>query len=394
MTNQSTFDSGEATVLAGVQAAVSGDPEARFIQTAIDYYNDCIATRGPRGFPQEQCLLLVYSDSPDQDPGLPVPGDCEERRLPATHTYCEGAASATVNLFRIRQLKTAFATVQDALLFIEQHLEPKRTFALLLFGQSRVLVHQRGVDIPTWVNKPDSYRILRQDPLQATPALIAAQLDDFHKDSLQFLPGATARVVWDLRQLTPTLLPDAERRVQSALLMYLKGIYKYTCAFVDEEIPNNGGRVDIRIARADPKAPGRIITMIELKVLYPHKSDNENEVWGLEGIEQARRYKEKNLDTDEAFACIYDARPDKGYSLPKLLPQAQAVGIVLKHHPMETPKPKMPKPPVTAATGKSAATKRSPAAGKTAKNAVAKRSPATRVNLKASAEKKSGSTKS
>ena len=364
MTTQTAFDPNDTKVLAGVQTAVSGTAETRFIQTTIDYYNDCIAARGPQGFPQEQCLLLVYADSPDLDPGLPVSGNCDVRRRSATHTFCEGAASTTENLFRLRQLKTAFVDIDDALQFIEQHLDPKRTFALLLFGQSRALVHQSGVDIAAWVNKPDVYKIQRLDPLLATPALIEAQLDDFHKDSLQFLPGRTARHLWDFKQLTPTLMPEAELKVQSALMEHLKGIYKYTVASVDEEIPNNGGRVDIRISRPNQTSNGRVVTMVELKVLYPYKSDNANEAWGLEGIEQARLYKDANLDTDAAFACIYDARPNKTSSLPKLLPEATKVGVVLKHHLMDTPPiktPKAPKTPVASSVAKKAAAKKAPA---------------------------------
>jgi len=51
-----------------------------------------------------------------------------------------------------------------------------------------------------------------------------------------------------------------------------------------------------------------------------------------------------NLDTNEAFACIYDARPDKKSDLPALKPRAHSVGIVLKLHPMETPPLRPPKP--------------------------------------------------
>ena len=115
--------------------------------------------------------------------------------------------------------------------------------------------------------------------------------------------------------------------------------------------PSRGGRVDVRIARATSHAvPKRRVTMIELKVLYPHKSDKDNELWGLDGIEQARRYKNTNPDTDEAFACVYDARPNKANMLPLLGPQALADKVVLKHHLMDTPPTKRPKTPKAGAS--------------------------------------------
>ncbi|MGN7875665.1 hypothetical protein ACTJKJ_19080 [Roseateles sp. 22389] len=326
------------------------------MQALLGYFNDWIEANeksiAAGRIHLNQALLVMYSESPRVDSGLPAsvckhPVDV----FPASHTLCDGIAVAVENLSEVVKMKTSFeGGADEAFAFIKEHIGSDRTFALLMMAQERMFVHDAGVDINEWAKEPRAINLKRLSPASITPALIDEQLNEFHIDALATHRCRTARLMWNITEQPSVLNPQPELHVQSGLLTWFSGIYRYSVTFVDEEVTLAGGRVDIRIARAN-QAKRRVITMIELKVLKPDDSPTDNLKWAHKGIQQAHDYKTKTRDTDAAFACIYDARRDKGDPMPSLAPDAAEKGVLLKVLPMAVPKAKKPRKPKSVPSG-------------------------------------------
>ncbi len=335
--------------IAGLDAGlplVSGPPEERFFQGLVDYFIRWLrahSTSIAAGLiKRDQALLMLYSESPKLEPGLPASVNTQPTEVySALLMVDEGVAVAGENLSEVIQYLPDFKNgATEAYKFARDHLKADQTFALLLFGQSRMLVHDKGIEIDDWIRDPRVVEIKQLDASLITPAQIEEELNTFHKVQLESYRGTQARLMWQIFEepKKSVLGPKPELHVQSAMLTHFRGIYRGKNALVDEEVTLNEGRVDLRIARFDP-ASNEVITMIELKVLKPDKNDADNLEWAHKGIEQAYGYK-KTISTDAAFACIYDARRSKIDSMPTLQPDADAKGVILKLHAMEVPWPR------------------------------------------------------
>lgn len=344
--------------LEGLESGLSqvyGKAHERFFQHLVDYFTAWLASNASLiakdKVPPDRVLLVVFSESPDLEfERIAGSGVAPVEVFAATHTLSDGVAVAVENLSKVFHAVPEFkGGANEAFTFVRKRLDADQAFALLMLGQDRMLVHEAGVAIDDWLRSPRVIPLSQLSETLITPDLIDEQLDEFHADALASYRGTTARLMWQISE-EPTLSvlgPSPELHVQSALLTYFRGVYRKTVAFADEEVALSEGRVDIRIARAD-KVKGRAITMVELKVLDPKGSDNENLKWAHKGIKQAHGYK-KTRDTDAAFACVYDARRDKSNTMPTLAADADEKGVRLKVHPMEVPKPR---PAKKAGTGK------------------------------------------
>lgn len=360
MPRQSGLQRSDFKGLARNLVQVSGTPQDRFLQALLGYFNEWIEANersiSAGRIRQNQALLVLYSESPTVDSGLPA-GFCKNPVdvFPKNHTLSDGIAVAVENLSEVVQMKASFeGGADEAFAFIRKHVGSDRTFGLLMMSQERVFVHDAGVDINAWVKDPRAINLKRLSPTSITPDLIDEQLDEFHIDGLATHRCRTARHMWNITDQPSVLNPQPELHVQSGLLTWFSGIYRYSVTFVDEEVTLAGGRVDIRIARAN-QAKRRVITMVELKVLKPDDSHNENLKWAHKGIKQAYDYKSKTRDTDAAFACVYVARRDKSAPMPSLALDAAEKGVRLKLQPMEVPSPKKTRKPKKVPAGPAAA---------------------------------------
>lgn len=377
------------TDLAGLETGlsqVSGTPQERFFQQLVAYFIGWLeANSRPIAdgrVADDRALLVVYSESPKLDTGIPASACVEATEVfAALCTLSDGVAVAVESLSQVIRLVPHFkGGATEAFEFIRDHLTVDRTFALLMFRQDRILVHDEGVEIEAWLRAPRVVKVQQMAEAAITPDLIDTQLDEFHSDALASPQGTTARLMWQISEepKLSVLGPKPELHVQSALLTYFRGIYRKTVAFADEEVALNRGRVDIRIARVD-KAHRRALTMIELKVLDPENSAERNLKWACKGISQAHGYA-KTRDTDAAFACIYDARRDKSDAMPSLHHEADAKGVQLKVHAMEVPDPRPPKKIRARASGAATpakparALRAAPPAKKAARSPAAKKS--------------------
>ena len=346
MSQQSTITRQDIAGLDTGLSLVSGPPEERFFQTLVEYFIKWLvahSTSIAAGLiKRDQALLMLYSESPELEPGIPASVSVQPTEVfTALLTLEDGVAVAGESLSEVIQHVPHFKNgATEAFQFVRHHLKADQTFALLLFGQNRMLVHDKGVGIEDWINDPRVVEIKQLDASVITPAQIEKELDAFHKVQLESYRGTMARLMWQIFEepKKSVLGPEPELHVQSAMLTHFRGVYRGKNALVDEEVALNEGRVDLRIARFD-SASKEVITMIELKVLTPEKSDVANLAWAHKGIEQAYGYK-KTINTDAAFACIYDARRTKVDTMPTLQPDAEAKDVILKLHAMEVPEPR------------------------------------------------------
>ncbi|WP_313238814.1 hypothetical protein [Delftia acidovorans] len=328
---------------------VSGTPQERFFQSLVDYFIDWSVVNGAYiaagQVKSDQALLVIYSESPRLEPGLPalLCADPEEVFL-SLCTLSDGVAVASMNLAEVYQHVPNFTKgAGEAMKFVRSHLCADQTFALLMMGQNRVLVHDQGVPLDEWIKEPRVIKVQLVDESAITPELIEKQLDEFHNQAMATHRGTIARLMWKIEE-EPTLsiLREApELHVQSGLVTYFRGLYRHKVANVDEEIPLTEGRVDVRICRFD-RSNERFFTMIELKVLDPRSNDAKNLAWAHKGIQQAHDYM-KTVQTDSAFACIFDARRDQSVLMSSLPTDAKQKGVILKVHPMAVPPPRRPK---------------------------------------------------
>lgn len=346
---QSTINPQDIYGLDSDLSLVAGSPQERFFQKLIDYFkqwslaNAASITAGH--IPRNRALLMMFSESPKLEPGIPEHLITSRTSVFETlYTLDDGVAVAGESLSEMIHLVPSFSHgANEAMAFVQHNLKADQSFALLMLGQSRMLVHDSGVPIEEWVHKQRVIEIRQIPNAEITPQIIDQQLDEFYKDALSTHRGTIARLMWQIREepLLSLLGHKPELHVQSGLLTYFRGIYREKVAVVDEEVSLNEGRVDVRLVRFDDTNK-RLVTMIELKVLAPQETDPANLAWAHEGIEQAHKYKRSNF-TDAAFACIYDARRSKADTMPSLQQDADTKEVVLKLYPMPVPPPRKKK---------------------------------------------------
>jgi len=293
-------------------------------------------------------MLLIYAEAPFIAEGVPAAAIKTRKRVyRSTCGMSAGAAVCNENLHEMRSIDPSFADSDAAMDYIAEHLTDQHVFVLILVGQHRVLIHDPGVDLDEWLNKPRIVKIDRVPPAVITSTLITDHLQTFHIESTEQPGGVAARLMWKVDEKSVELHEQAELRVQSSLLPYLRGAFRHADAFVDEETKLPGGRVDIRIARFDKSTPPKsVTTMLELKVLYPAKSDASNLGWAMQGIDQAVKY--RSFDTDFSFACVFDARHSKADTMPSLGLYAVSRNVLLRTYPMGLPPLKKPSSKKTA----------------------------------------------
>ena len=342
MPKASTFAPAELAALDKTKVQLSGRPTDRFLQACIDYYNDWLDANAAAvpPIPSSRSLLLIYAETPAVRSGVPDAACKTHKKVfRSTFALSDGAAVCNENLHDMIRVVPSFADADEAMQWASENLTDDHAFAMLMLAQERVLIHDPGLSLETWVNQPRVVKVNRTPVASITPKMIVEQLDIFHIESTQQAGGVAARLMWKIDETAAVLDTAPELRVQSSLLPFLRGAFRHAGAIVDEEIKLPGGRVDIRIIRLDKsKPPKSTSTMVELKVLNPDHSDFKNLQWAKKGVDQAVKY--ASFDTDKMFACIYDARRSKVDGMPSLSAHAKTKSVELLRYEMEVPVPK------------------------------------------------------
>lgn len=338
MTTTSIFTSNELSRLKDVQAAKSGSTEDQFIQECIELVREWLSVRQQRKDPpppDNQAILFIFAEAPGVDFGFDNTIVNEPRRIRRKQgTLGEGIVVCNQN-FKVMLKVRESLTIEDAYSFAENQLSTLSIFTIAKIGQHKLQIHRTGQNLEEWLDDPEEIPITINE-IHLTPDVIAEDLTRFHHSYLSTPLARAARHMWTLSEGATEyrLGNQPEQHIQSFLLSHLDGLYGRASVFVHEEIKNQGGRVDIWIERPSLRPSGKVNTVLELKVLAPTSSSNENYKWARKGVEQADSY--RNYDTDTAFACLFDARREK-QDMPELTPYALEKNVRLERYLMNVP---------------------------------------------------------
>nr|WP_199064493.1 hypothetical protein [Chromobacterium sp. ASV5] len=343
--NSLSFSASEYIRLNDITAASSGTAEDQFIHECINFYREWLETQNiikDNLPPKTQAILFVFSEAPRIKLGFDEKlVDTPKLVRRKSGTLEQGIVVCNQN-FEIMLKVRADLEVDDAYSFVEDNFLDETTFVIAKMGQQKLQIHRSGQHISDWINYPEEH-IVKCDDVAVTPDLIAEDISRFHHSNLSTEVSTAARHMWvlDKAKNQYRLGPQPEQHIQSFLLVHLRGSYSRAIVFVNEEIKNQGGRVDICIEREKhPGANKKVNTMLELKVLAPTNTFNENNAWAKKGIDQAKDY--RNHDTDVSFACIFDARREKT-DMPELTPYASEKNVRLEQYSMRMPADPKPK---------------------------------------------------
>ena len=133
------------------------------------------------------------------------------------------------------------------------------------------------------------------------------------------------------------LVKAPERTIQRAMATAMQFAFEdRTSAFVRTEVESLRGRKDIEVLRFNSKGE-KEADIIELKVLFPSKSDERNMAWACCGVLQACRYAASQDYVSGKYTICFDGRKVDRV-MPKFFELAKERGVVGKRYFMETPK--------------------------------------------------------
>jgi hypothetical protein len=336
MTNE-IFSEEELSSLNSFDGGASGTDESRFIQACIQYYREWLDANEARldEININQSLVFVYSEIPMGNPGVPQHLYTTSQRVFAKNLSVEnGLAVCNENFSIINKLIPEFSDSDAAMSFVVDNFTDDHVFAMINIRQKRIFVHQGQEPLADWCNDPTIIKI-NTDANDVTPERLEEEIAKFHSTATRTNLSHIARLIW---RYDPLCFRDhPELHVQSGLLLYLMGCFRHAKVFVEEEITNSGGRMDIRVSRTHPK---KIESIVELKLLDPSRSENDLISWSMKGVTQAHGYKTEF--TDVAFACIFDGRKVKSL-MPTVIQKANELDVRLCVHQMDVPQDKVKK---------------------------------------------------
>jgi hypothetical protein len=338
-----TLSSDELQSLQGMTATPSGDPTLRFVQQCQDWFEAWIDANKraveTNAIPPSQVLMFIFAEAPDIERAKFSNVETQWKRFfPGSHDQnAQGVILGNENLRKSYIISPTLSSLHDAFQLAVDHLNASDTFAVAQLSQQRLLFHLPGGEIEDWCASPTASVLrLSTEPLSA--ARIEADVEEFHKESLQYAKNPIAQMIWVGKKEPYKLHPDPEQRIQSYLHLYLHASYKHLAGIVDEESVGKGGRCDIRVMwRSLPGAPFQphTTTMLELKVLIEGDGPKHHRNWMLSGITQAHDY--RRSDSEAVYACVFDARKDQSDQMLDLDQIAKEKDVRLRRYLMEAP---------------------------------------------------------
>ncbi len=249
MNDNLDFTKKELGGLEGVETLNSGTAEDQFVQECIELCRYWLDKQAGRDLPSEtQALLLIY----DEAPRVSIEASAFNRSVRVrkkSGTLNQGIVFCNQN-FSIMMKVEDMLSVDLAYAFVEEKLSASTTFVIGKLGQKTLQIHRSGQELEDWLNEPDEL-VIKTEAVTVTPDSIEEELSIFHHNYLSTEYATASRNMWRLSPQTKkyVLTEQPEQHIQSFLLIHLKANYSKTGVFVNEEIKNQGGRVDICIER-------------------------------------------------------------------------------------------------------------------------------------------------
>lgn len=335
-----TFE--ELQSLQGMEPAPAGAPSLRFVQRCQDWSKEWITANEhalqSNAVPASQILVLIFVEAPEvEHPNYDGLKSELTRVFAKTHAQdAQGIVLCNENFRQMYRIRPSLDSLDCAFALALEHLKAENTFAIASLSQRRLFFHLPGGSIEEWCDNPTSSDLrLSSKPLSA--AQIEEDVKEFHEEHLRYAKSSVSQMVWKGKAHPYRLLPSPERRIQSYLLLQLRGTYKHFKGIVDEEVVGKAGRSDVRVTWPSPNGSPHpyTTTMLELKVLIEGKGPTYHRNWVASGITQAQRYRLAN--TEAAYACVFDARKDQSDQMMDLDRVAEEKNVRLRRYPMEAP---------------------------------------------------------
>jgi hypothetical protein len=272
-------------------------------------------------------FLFIFD--PDRQTNAVLPGS---KFLPSFKNSLEAAIggkiySSAVNLRQVYAVDSAHQTCPEMLGFLAEN-DLTHLFAVAVAPANRsVLVHS-GSDIDSAV------RISFKQVGSATFDFshLDAFLEKYYHDFVATHEGDCD--VW-AEAKNRKLKQRPEFQIQRSLHGYFRHGVLPRSARVDREIQTYRGRADIRIIRSrrDGTLEGAVM---ELKVLFPDKSESWNLDWAKQGVDQVVGYSIADGDTVHRYVCCYDGRKADA-AMPKGVDYAKEKQVAWRRYFMSTP---------------------------------------------------------
>ena len=161
---------------------------------------------------------------------------------------------------------------------------------------------------------------------------VDALLDRFHKDWTKTKDGNCR--IWQ-HAGNRKLNQHPEQQIQGCLKGYFELTVRPLGAYVQEEFKTRMGRGDVQLVRFRAGQPPETCVM-ELKVLFPDKTQIWNRNWALSGIKQVLDYRESEGEPGPSYLCCFDARKQDA-DIPEVVAAAGKAAVTHKRYFMQTP---------------------------------------------------------
>lgn len=337
-----TLAPAELQSLKGMEPAPAGDPSLRFVQRCQDWNKEWIDanehTLQANAVPSCQILMLIFVEAPEVEHPDYNSLKTELTRVFA-RTYAQDAQGVVLcneNFRHMYRICPSIDSLDSAFALALKHLKTASTFVIASLSQRRMFFHLPGGRVEEWCANPTSSDLrLSSKPLSATR--IEEDVQEFHDEHLRYAKSSVAQMVWKGKKYPYKLMPLPERRIQSYLLIQLRGTYKHFDGIVDEEVVGKAGRCDVRVTWPSPIGSQYPYTtaMLELKVLIEGNGPTYHRRWVTSGIKQADRY--RRVDTEAVYTCVFDARKDQSDQMLDLDAVANGKHVRLRRYLMEAP---------------------------------------------------------
>ena len=125
-----------------------------------------------------------------------------------------------------------------------------------------------------------------------------------------------------------------ERQIQRSLHSFFRHSVLPKSARIDREVQTYKGREDLRILKINGSAfEGAIM---ELKVLFPDKTEVANLAWAKAGVDQVAGYEQTDVTVKLRYVCCYDGRKED-LAMPEGVSYAEAKEVRWRRYFMQTP---------------------------------------------------------
>ena len=300
----------------------------RFISECLDWVSNWFRHHtSDAGLSAVEPFLLLFDPTRETgavfDAGTPLPSFRNDLNLQiGGRVY-----AAAVNLRQVYAIASDCHTCPELLGFI-QAKQLGHTFAVAVSPVNRSAMIHSGSDL----DAAQFVSFKRVGSAEFDFSKLDSFLEIFYNEYVATHEGFCD--VWS-KATKRQLKVKPERQIQRSLHGFFRHGVLPDSAIADREIQTYAGRSDLRIIRAreDRSLEGAVM---ELKVLFPNKSETDNLEWAKQGVDQVVGYAAADTKVLVRYVCCYDGRKDDT-AMPDGASYASEHAVTWRRYFMQTP---------------------------------------------------------